>query len=635
MNKISNFNLSKNEIMKIGRPLFLFFLLQFSSIVSFSITSDCDIVKYVSRCQVKDGKLIQIDTIVFQINNRVGEKYSGLAIPYSKLVKISDIEGWVIDANGKKVRSLKSSDIQERSHETASAMYTDSYEKVFDLKHSIYPYKIYYTYKLIKSQFITIADWSPVLYKSVSTLDAKLYVTVPKNYPIKKYFRNATFVYDDSTDKDCVNYRFSSNYEKVKLNEQFAEPFENIMPKVVITPINFFYGVKGGANSWVDYGNWFLDLNRDLLVLPESERLIVDDLLKGVSEPKTKAKILYYYLQDHTRYINISIGVGGYKSFPASYVCQNKYGDCKALTNYMMALLKYAGIKSYYTLINSSFQPEKVIEEIPCPQFNHIILCVPFDKDTLWLENTSTIDPFGYVGSSIQNREALFIDQNKSRLIKIPIIDTNQFTVSRKIVLKVNQKGDGDCRAYFTFKGYYYSQYNQLNTFYNKKEQEQIVNELMPFQSYDLIEWELQKYNRDSAKIRLDSRLNLYKFFKPLGDDSYFSLNPILRYSFERPTERIQPLQIPFPINNIDTTIYEIPDGYFLKKVPEDVRIETRYGKSQLSTIEMGNKICVVKKLLIYSNSLDLLAYKDFFDFIKAVKEIDKRVIVLKNKNNN
>ncbi|MBI5539280.1 MAG: DUF3857 domain-containing protein [Bacteroidia bacterium] len=607
--------------------LFFFPLLIFSNAL-YSITIDCEIVKYTSRYELKNGKLILKDTIVFQINNRNGEQYSKFAIPYSKMVKVSDIEGWIEDLNGKIVRKLKSSDIEERSESPDYTFYEDSYVKSFSLKHNSYPYRIYYTYKITKEEFITIANWSPVFYSKVSTLKASLSIIVPKNCPIKKYIRGATLVKADSTNKEFNSYVFSSKYDRINTDEKFSEPFEDIKPKVVIVPNEYHYGVNGSSRNWVDYGNWFLDLNRGLLGLPESEKKTIDELVKGITDPKEKIKKLYYYLQDHTRYINVSIGLGGFKSYPASYVAENKYGDCKALTNYMKALLEYAGIKSYFTLINSSVQPEKVIEEIPFDQFNHIILTVPLEKDTIWIENTSATEPFGYIGSSIQNRKALFIDENRSRLIKIPIEGNNQVSVIRNIKIAINKFGNGDCQISFAFGGYNYEQYNQLNTFYSKKEQDDIVKELVSFQSYDLLNWELKKFKRDSVGIRLDSRLNIYKFFKPLGSEVYFNLNPILPYSFERPADRKHNLQIPFPINNIDTTIYQIPEGFTLKKIPEDVRIATKFGSCELSTKKMGDSIYVVKKLLIYPQSYDLEKYKIFYEFIKSVKEVDKKVIV-------
>jgi hypothetical protein len=105
------------------------------------------------------------------------------------------------------------------------------------------------------------------------------------------------------------------------------------MPLVLIAPTNFHYGVDGCTKDWVSFGNWQYQLNEGLDVLPQNEKNTISTLIKGITNKKEIVKVLYHYLQDNTRYINVLLGVGGYKPHPATYVSENKYGDCKALTN--------------------------------------------------------------------------------------------------------------------------------------------------------------------------------------------------------------------------------------------------------------------------------------------------------------
>ena len=129
-------------------------------------------------------------------------------------------------------------------------------------------------------------------------------------------------------------------------------------------------------------------------------------------------------MQDNTRYVNVTLGIGGMKPYPAEYVSNNKYGDCKALTNYMKALLQCAGIESYYsTIYAGGTAPGSDPLKCPGQQFNHVILAVPLENDTLWLENTSNTNPFAYPGTFTQNRQALLVDGSKSRLVRTPSLN--------------------------------------------------------------------------------------------------------------------------------------------------------------------------------------------------------------------
>jgi len=54
-------------------------------------------------------------------------------------------------------------------------------------------------------------------------------------------------------------------------DELYSEEIHDIIPRAIIAPVNFYYGIEGRAETWQTYGNWFYTLNKDLLKLPEEE----------------------------------------------------------------------------------------------------------------------------------------------------------------------------------------------------------------------------------------------------------------------------------------------------------------------------------------------------------------------------
>ena len=81
-------------------------------------------------------------------------------------------------------------------------------------------------------------------------------------------------------------------------------------------------------------------------ILPEETKLKVQELTKGMTDPVAIIGVLYNYLQQNTNYVGIQLGIGGWQTYDETYVTTKKYGDCKALSNFMISLLKKKELKA-------------------------------------------------------------------------------------------------------------------------------------------------------------------------------------------------------------------------------------------------------------------------------------------------
>jgi hypothetical protein len=589
---------------------------------------DAEILKYSTFCEVQKNNLSQTDSVTIQINNRIGDKYTEISIPYSKSEKVSNISAWIENIDGLKIRDLKKSDIIDKSAISEISLYEDNFNKCFQLKHNVYPYKVIYTYKTTFSNFISIAWWAPIIHGAIPTRDARLKVKIPKNVPFCKYVKGISGFSMDSAGTNVL-LEWKAIYDKPQKAEIFSQP-ENLKTYVIVTPLYFNYGVEGCLKDWNSYGNWQYRLIQGLDVLPDNEKDNITALIKGNTEKREIIKILYHYLQDHTRYINVSIGIGGLKPYPASYVVHNKYGDCKALTNYLKAMLSYAGIESFYTNVYASDQPRDIITGFAGPLFNHIVLAVPLKDDTVWLECTSNTNPFGYMGTFTQNRQALLVSKDNSRLVKIPALKKEDDLVSYNLLFDLRTTGNANVTLNISFKGQDFEMFNQLHSEFNGDEKDRIIRQYMPFENYEVINWNLKKLHRDTARIELNATLNLYKLLKPLGNEYYFSLYPIRIPPFSNVANRVLPVVLPFPIYVSDTLSYKMPNGYELKTKLDTISIETKFGNYKLALNVNNGKIVVIKRFELFPGSYTIEQYPGLYDFIQSVKNIDEKKIIIK-----
>ncbi|MCH5689788.1 hypothetical protein LWM68_39520 [Niabella sp. W65] len=213
-------------------------------------------------------------------------------------------------------------------------------------------------------------------------------------------------------------------------------------------------------------------------------------------------------MQDHTHYISIQLGIGGWQPLDATYVASKKYGDCKALSNYMVALLKEAGIKANNVLIKAGEGKTDILSDFPSNQFNHVVVCVPNGKDSIWLECTSqTVSP-GYMGSFTGNREALLVSEGGSTIVHTPVYRKEDNLQIRHIKAAIDNNGKLTAKVSTTTSGLQQDDLHSLIHNSSPDEQKKRLQRIFTLSNYEVPAFTYLE-SRESALPSVNETLEL------------------------------------------------------------------------------------------------------------------------------
>ena len=440
-----------------------------------SLTRDAGMVKRmdVTEIEIESPRKAKVHRhYVYTILNHFGDAFSNIYTFYDKYHDLGSVNAVLYDAGGHVIKKIRKSDLQDRNIDGMGILMMDLRVKTYQFGYHVYPYTISYEEEVaIDGLFGLPAQWVPQPENTVAVAYSSLVIHAPANYPLE--FRDYHLPEPEhvTETKGVKTYTWTLNARPVPTREPYASAWFEREPRVSLAPGNFeLEGYKGNCYSWADLGRFVGGLHQGRGQLPEAARRQVHALVDGLSDGREKIKVLYRFLQQNTHYVGIELGIGGWQPYDAAYVYNKKYGDCKALSNYMVALLKEVGIRAYPVLIRGGAGQPSVDTGFACIQFNHEIAVAFTGNDTVWLECTSSTLPAGYLGSFTADREGLLLDENGGHLIHTPVygIDDNRLDLTLKG--SIDDQGNLQAGMQTTYSGLDqdYVQYT-LNSF-SKKE---------------------------------------------------------------------------------------------------------------------------------------------------------------------
>lgn len=580
------------------------------------------------------GRAVEKVHIVVTVLNENGDMFSKLILPYDQSQKIKSITGRSYNELGTPDDKLKSSNIQDVNYTSAGTVYDDLRMKVSEFKTTTYPYTVEYEYEIEYDGLIDYPVWNPLRSYLLSIEKSSYQIVFPENLKIRYKEFNLPANCRTEKNEDGKNiFQWKVDSLKAYKEEPMAPALGSQTPKVVCAPTTFIYnGTTGEMSSWEKLGQWSAGLNRGLDKLPDARVTEIRNLVSQQKDTLGMVQTLYKYMQKRTRYVGIQLGLGGYKPFPAETVDKLGYGDCKALSNYMKALLNCVGIPSYYTLAGAGSNQGIILKDFPTiGQNNHVILCVPLKPDTLWLECTSQTQPCGYLGTFVQGRTVLIIDDKGCKLAKTPMLNSKQNLQLRTAEVSINTTGAMQSTVKTQFSGYQYDNVSDLFEESREDQKKELLDDIgLPGLTINSFAYDIRKNKIPEAMESLS--LNSEKYASKTGSRLFIPLN-LLNQRKSSPAKvenRRLPVVQTYSYHDKDSIAYTLPAGYVTESVPKQKVITTEFGEYKSSVTVENNKAIYVREVKINYGTWPKEKYPEVVDFYTGIVLADKAKLVLK-----
>ena len=578
------------------------------------------------------GRATETVRRIVTVFNLAGREAAKDVIFHDGIQRLDEVRAVLYDQSGKLVRDVRGRDLVDVAASDGFSLYTDNRVRLVDVQDGRYPYTVEITYQIKHHGLIAWPTWI-VQPEGLPTEQSRLRLSVPPGMAVRIRPQGNVPEPTVATISGKRVYTWEAAMRPAFTPEPSGPSWLRQADVVDLAPEAFeIGGVRGSMATWEDFGRFYGQLGTGRQVLPDAAKTDVAQTVAGAESDREKVARLYRYMQARTRYVSVQLGLGGWQPYDAQYVHQRSYGDCKALVNYLQALLAEAGIPSFPALVRAGATASPIHADFPSNAFNHVILAVPLARDTVWLEATSQTAPFNHLGSFTEDRDVLLVTPQGGQLVRTPSSRPANNLQRRTGTLTLTADG--------TLSG-------DLALAYTGNQRDRVRNALVDASPQRRTEWLHDQFDGTSAlldqivfpdfsdvsdSLRLSMRVGLRRYasatgrrlFVPLAMERWGAVPDAMT------AERTQPVvAAPYPFEDRDSLVVTLPEGYRVEAAAQPVALDTPFGSYRLSATVDGTTLRITRRLVLAQTRLEAADFAAYRNFLERVATADRTRLVL------
>ncbi|HKK40440.1 MAG TPA: transglutaminase domain-containing protein, partial [Cryomorphaceae bacterium] len=381
------------------------------------------------------------------------------------------------------------------------------------------------------------------------------------------------------------------------------------------------------------YG-WYSSLVAEVEDDPEQ----ISDLVAQFADiPKgeEQVKAVFDWIKNNIRYIAFESGMAGFRPDECQDVYNNRYGDCKGMSNLCKNVLIQLGHDARLAWIGTR---KEVPYDYSIPSLivdNHMIVALKLDGEWIFVDPTETYGKHKEYAFRIQGRPVLIENGEDYIISEVPGSAVDSDYVRRKYTYTFDPQNlvgiyEADMVMTGEPKKYVLANYNMTLA---QDREDALVSYLRPYDTGSLELISERGLTQEADSLHFSYRYSSPSGIIDLGNEYYLDIDPS-RDLESLKLEDKRKADYYFGERYNRETIIEmiIPEGYSVTHVPKSFSNKTDFFEMSIQLTETADKITIEKRIIIPEGIVSNDQNEEFQNAIgKLISYYEDTIILTQN----
>ncbi len=472
----------------------------------------------------------------------------------------------------------------------------------------------------------------------VPTLNAEFSVTFPTTVKVsyKSYGDTKNVLFSQTASNGKTTYSWKMQNAKELPIENESQSLRYYAPQIYLFIEN--YTANGQTTEVLGtvpkLFNYYKDLVKNLNQKPEAELRNLSDSLTKNKDEINKIRAIYYWVQDHIKYVAFEEGLGGFVPRQAADVCRKRYGDCKDMASLLTSLLQIVGFEAKLVWIGTRDIPFRYTENPSMSVDNHMIAALKYKGEWQFLDATDDRIDFGLPTTHIQGKEAMIMLGDNYEIATVPVVAATQNTKRDSIVLAWNGRtllGRGLCVYEGQSKGYI----KTVTQYLSESKRIEYFQSLLGRGSNkcNIEQNNIVGYEKRDVPLRFEYEFKVPDYVQQVGSEVFINPNLVKTWAEKRiEASRKTDIKYDHKWSENNVVVIPIPADYTVTNLPPNASFDNPEFGFEVKYEQKNGQILIRNKLILNTILLKKSSFSEWNKMIATLTDSYNEVISLKKK---